>query len=133
MSLDYKDVFQLAEKGDVVYMDPPYQGVSDVRDNRYFAGVPFSEFSASLYELNRRRVDFLISYDGECGGREYGDDLPADLKCAKYMLCAGLSTQATFLGRKEMTKEALYVSKGLVAGVRKMSFGQPLFSEAVSW
>lgn len=132
-SLDYREIFHSAKKGDVLYMDPPYQGVSDVRDNRYFAGVPFSEFSEALYELNRKGVDYLISYDGECGGRGYGVDLPQELQCRKYMLRAGLSTQATFLGRKETTFEALYVSKGISSAVDDVKLLQCDFAEASSW
>jgi len=135
-SLDYREVFGLAEKGDVIYMDPPYQGVSDFGDNRYLAGVTFAEFSKSLYELNRKGVDFLISYDGECGGKAYGEDLPADLGCRKIMLCAGQSTQATFLGRKAMTYEALYVSRGLATHIGQVAPTEScngIFPEAASW
>ncbi len=132
-SRDYREVLAETQKGDVVYMDPPYQGVSNVRDNRYISGVQFSEFVESLYELDRKGVDYLVSYDGECGGKGYGEDLPSDLKCTKYMLCAGLSTQATFLGKKETTFEALYVSSALAAACRRQSAVQLDFVEAVSW
>lgn len=132
-SLDYREIFHLAREGDVLYMDPPYQGVSDVRDNRYLSGVPFAEFSEALHELNRKGVDFLISYDGECGGRGYGADLPEDLKCKKYMLRAGLSTQATFLGRRETTFEALYVSRGISSAISGAKPRQCDFAEAASW
>ena len=132
-SVDYREMFKIARKGDVVYMDPPYQGVSDVRDNRYYSGVPFAEFVESLYELEARGVDYLISYDGQCGDRGYGEELPSDLKCRKYLLCAGLSTQATFLGRREMTYEALYVSKGIAPRVEANLCEQCEFQEAVSW
>lgn len=111
--IDYKEVFEMAKPGDLVYMDPPYQGVTNVRDNRYFSGVSFDEFAASIDILNRNGVDFLISYDGECGGREYGDELPAELGCRKILLNAGVSSQATLLGKKETTLEALYVSRNL--------------------
>jgi len=135
-SLDYREVFAMARKNDVVYMDPPYQGVSDFGDNRYLAGVLFAEFSESLYELNRKGVDFLISYDGECGGRKYGEELPADLECRKIMLCAGQSTQATFLGRSSLTYEALYVSRGLADSISKIvpsDVCADSFPEAASW
>lgn len=135
-SLDYREVFAMARKNDVVYMDPPYQGVSDFGDNRYLAGVPFAEFSESLYELNRKGVDFLISYDGECGGRTYGEELPSDLECRKIMLCAGQSTQATFLGRSSLTYEALYVSRGLVDSISEVvpsDVCADSFPEAASW
>lgn len=119
-SLDYREVFELARPGDLVYMDPPYQGVSNVRDNRYFAGVTFDEFSGAIQVLQDKHIDFLISYDGVCGGKEYGEDLPEELGCKKIMLNAGLSSQALLLGKKSTTFEALYISESLV----------PLFYEA---
>lgn len=104
----------MAKPGDLVYMDPPYQGVTNVRDNRYYSGVPFDEFADALEILNKRGVDYLISYDGECGGREYGEDLPEKLKCKKVLLNAGLSSQALLLGKRETTFEALYISESLI-------------------
>ena len=113
-NLDYHDIFDMAVKGDIVYMDPPYQGVTNVRDNRYYAGVPFDEFAEALETLNKKEVDYLISYDGVCGGKEYGEELPAELGCKKILLNAGLSSQAILLGKKQTTFEALYISKNLL-------------------
>ncbi|MDR0499579.1 MAG: Dam family site-specific DNA-(adenine-N6)-methyltransferase [Holophagales bacterium] len=113
-SLDYKQILEIAEPGDIVYMDPPYQGVSSTKDNRYLAGVDYNAFSSSIETLDERGVDYIISYDGECGDREYGNELPVKLNCTKFLLNAGLSTQATLLGRRDTTFEALYVSKSLV-------------------
>lgn len=118
-SLDYHDILEMAKPGDLVYMDPPYQGVSKTRDNRYFSGVSFEEFADSLKIFNNKKVDYLISYDGACGNKEYGKDLPDSLNCKKIMLKAGLSSQALLLGRKSTTFEALYISKNLI----------PLFSK----
>ena len=137
-AIDYREVFDRTAPGDVVYMDPPYQGVSDVRDCRYLSGVSFNEFADSLEVLNRKGVDFLISYDGACGGREYGQDLPEGLGCRKVMLKAGLSSQALLLGRKSVTYEALYVSKGLIPfmpTVKAETSAQEsdFFPEAASW
>ena len=112
-AIDYRHIFELAEPGDMVYMDPPYQGVSNAKDNRYFTGVEFGDFSDSIKTLNRKGVDFIISYDGECGNREYGNELPSSLNCTKFLLNAGLSTQSTLLGKRDTTFEALYVSEGL--------------------
>lgn len=113
-ALDYREVFELAKPGDLLYIDPPYQGVTNVRDNRYLSGVPFKEFAESLEVLNRRSIDYLISYDGECGEKSYGEDLPQSLECKKVMLNAGLSSQSLLLGRKSTTYEALYISKSLI-------------------
>lgn len=111
---DYHDILKMARPGDLVYMDPPYQGVTNARDNRYFSGVPFEEFSEALQILNRNGVDYLISYDGECGGKEYGEELPESLHCKKILLNAGRSSQATLLGKKQITLEALYISESLI-------------------
>lgn len=112
-SKDYREVLEEARPGDIVYMDPPYQGVSNVRDSRYYSGVGFEEFVAAIDRLNGRGVDFLISYDGMCGKKQYGADLPAELGLKKMLLRAGLSSQSILLGKKEITYEALYVSRGL--------------------
>ena len=113
MSKDYREVLDEAKTGDVVYMDPPYQGVSNVRDSRYYSGIEFYDFVEAVDNLNRRGINFLISYDGKCGDRQYGEDLPEELGLQKVLLNAGLSSQSILLGKKEITYEALYVSKGL--------------------
>jgi DNA adenine methylase len=119
-TIDYREVFEVAEPGDLVYMDPPYQGVSNTRDNRYFSGVGFDDFSESIKVLNRKGVDYVISYDGACGGKEYGSDLPGCLNCTKILLNAGLSTQATLLGKRDITYEALYISENLAGAIRNI-------------
>lgn len=112
-SSDYREVLEEARVGDVVYMDPPYQGVSNVRDSRYYSGIEFCDFVEAVDNLNRRGIDFLISYDGKCGNKQYGESLPDELGLQKVLLNAGLSSQSLLLGKKEITYEALYVSKGL--------------------
>lgn len=68
-SLDYKEILKHAEQGDIIYMDPPYQGVCNGRDPRYFSGIDFHDFVAALEDLNRRGINYLISYDGTCGDK----------------------------------------------------------------
>ncbi len=112
-SKNYQEILETAHKGDLVYMDPPYQGVSNARDCRYVSGIEFDEFAQAVDDLNRKGVDFVISYDGKCGNRMYGEDLPDYLECQKIYLNAGLSSQSTLLGKKETTYEALYLSRNL--------------------
>lgn len=112
-SVDYRDVIKTARQGDIVYMDPPYQGVCSSKDNRYFSGIVFDEFVNCIDELNSKGIDFVISYDGTCGEKQYGQELPMELKLKKVMLNAGLSTQSLLLGKKESTVEALYISHSL--------------------
>jgi DNA adenine methylase len=113
--LDYRDVLSQCERGDVIYMDPPYQGVYETRDTRYAPKVNRDELCAALHELNRRGAMFLVSYDGRCGEKRYGEPLPTDLKLTHLELCAGRSTQATLLGRNDVTYESLYLSPALAS------------------
>lgn len=112
---DYRATLAEATPEDVVYMDPPYQGVCDARDHRYCGGVDFKSFMQSLEDLNHRRVSFIVSYDGRTGEKVHGQVLPAELRLVRLELVVGRSTQATLLGRKDTTIESLYLSPALVA------------------
>lgn len=112
---DYRETLAEATPVDVVYMDPPYQGVCETRDHRYCAGVGFDSFVESLTVLNHRRVPFIVSYDGRTGEKVHGQPLPAALGLTRLEVEAGRSTQATLLGRKDITVETLYLSSALLA------------------
>lgn len=129
-SVDYRDVLSQAMSGDLVYMDPPYQGVCSTRDSRYLSGIEFESFVEAIDDLNSRGIDFLISYDGTCGSKQYGEDLPAYLGLHKVLLRAGLSSQSLFLGKKELTYEALYISPRLYEESRTANH-PTLFAEYV--
>ena len=112
-SLDYREVLASAKITDLVYMDPPYQGVCGERDSRYFSGIGHSDFVASLEELNARSISYIVSYDGRRGDKAFGELLPASLDLAHIELDAGRSSQSTLLGRDEVTYESLYLSQAL--------------------
>lgn len=114
LSVDYTKVFSLANKNDIVYMDPPYQGTSGNKDQRYYSGLQFDEFVSQLEYLNNNSISYIISYDGKTGEKSYGNDLPKYLRLKKMMIEAGRSTQSTLLGRKDLTYESLYLSESLV-------------------
>lgn len=111
--INYKEIFDMAQKGDILYLDPPYQGVCLNKDNRYYSPIDFDEFCTSLEKLNNNNIDFLLSYDGVCGDKSYGKELPSSLKCKKIILNAGTSSQQTLLGNRMITYESLYISKNL--------------------
>lgn len=116
-SVDYKEIFKMATPQDLIYIDPPYQGTSnreDPRDNRYIAGVQFEEFVEALRTLNERNIRYIVSYDGQTGDKVIGKSLPDDLNLKHLLINAGVSAQATLMGKKEITYESLYLSSGLV-------------------
>jgi len=119
MSEDYRAVLRLVKPEDIVYMDPPYQGVSGDKNPRYIKQLDIEVFIEELERLNRRDISFLISFDGKCGKRTYGQTLPSHLNLKRILLPAGRSTQATLLGRKDMTVESLYLSPALLERLKE--------------
>ena len=110
---DYKKVLAKCTQNDLVYMDPPYQGVCGNRDQRYLPRFDHDEFYVELEKLNGRNIRYIISYDGRTGDKEYGQPIPDFLKLTCIELRAGRSTQATLLGRSAITYESLYLSPNL--------------------
>ena len=110
---DYKEVVAQATVDDLIYLDPPYQGVCGSRDPRYLKSVLFDEFVEVLETLNFRNISYLVSYDGRTGEKEHGRRLPERLQLHLVELKAGRSSQATLLGRDEVTVESLYLSPAL--------------------
>jgi DNA adenine methylase len=112
-SVNYRDILEKVTPADLVYMDPPYQGVCGNRDTRYLQSVQFCEFVETLDGLNQQDIRYLVSYDGRTGAKTFGKTLPEELNLTLIELYAGRSTQATLLGRVDVTIESLYLSPSL--------------------
>ena len=80
---DFREVTSKATPNDLVYMDPPWQGTSGKRDSRYAHLLDLDELIEELDNLNRRNIPFMLSFDGSCGGRTYGTELPSFLQLKK--------------------------------------------------
>jgi len=118
---DYLSVLQHCQPNDLIYMDPPYQGVSTARDSRYAPSIEHDAFCESLAALNQKESLYLVSYDGRTGKKSFGESLPDDLNLQRIELKAGRSSQATLLGRAEVTYESLYLSPTLSALLNRAS------------
>jgi len=110
---DFEATLKSATSSDLVYLDPPWQGTTEGPHKRYHQGLSRDRLVSALEELNSRRIPFLLSYDGRCGTRTYGEPLPARLRLTHLELEAGRSSQATLAGRSEHTVESLYMSPAL--------------------
>ena len=128
-SYPYQDVLNRVTADDIVYMDPPYQGVCAGRDSRYAAGIDFRDFVSALEDLGTREVPYALSYDGRTGDKTYGVALPSCLDLTLIELDAGVSTQATLLGREDRTVESLYLSPSLVAMAGTRSDRRPVTAQ----
>jgi len=129
-SADYRQIIRDAHPNDLVYMDPPYQGVSNNRDPRYIGGLLFSDFVEALDMLNKKDVPFIVSYDGRTGSKQYGKPLPSFLNLMRIEIDAGRSSQATLLGRNANTFESLYLSPALISKSSSVVVTGPKYRQA---
>lgn len=117
LAQDAYECLALATVNDVVYLDPPYQGVSYGRDPRYQQGFSLEALLELLEMLNQRGIRYLLSYDGRSGQKKYGVMLPEALGLQRVAIKAGRSSQATLLGRQQLTVESLYLSPNLLMDI----------------
>ncbi|MEY8535506.1 DNA adenine methylase [Blautia pseudococcoides] len=110
---DYIEILNMAQPGDLVYMDPPYQGVSGGLSSRYIKSLEFDNFVASLEELNRRNIDYIVSYDGQNDDGKFGKDLPLHLNLQHILINAGRSAQGNLNGKQITTYESVYISPNI--------------------
>lgn len=110
---DYTEILLIAEPGDLVYMDPPYQGVNNGISSRYIKGLDFDSFVQSLEYLNRRNIDYIVSYDGQNDDGKFGKDLPDYLGLQHILIKAGRSAQGNLNGKQITTYESLYISPNI--------------------
>ncbi len=113
-ALDFRESIMSATPSDVVYLDPPYQGISFTRDHRYYRGLSYIELVDALTMMNQNGISYLVSYDGRTGEKHHGQSLPSDLELRHLEIHAGKSSQATLLGKRRETVESLYLSPALV-------------------
>jgi DNA adenine methylase len=107
-----------ARPEDVVFLDPPYAGVSSGADRRYRAGFDQQALVDVLRLAVRRDLSVLLTYDGRRGEQSFAAPLPDDLGLACVELPAGRSAQSTLLGRAEQTVELAYLTPALQRRIR---------------
>lgn len=112
-SVYYTKILGASNSNDLVYMDPPYQGTGLNGGFSYAGNIKFDNLVFSLFELNQRKVPYILSYDGRTGNKTFGVPLPQELNLTKIEINAGRSSQATLLSREEITYEAVFLSPSL--------------------
>ena len=104
---DYKETTRKASEKDFIYLDPPYFN----NYNRYFGEINFEEFMEYLYELNRRKINYALSYDGLRGINKLTVNLPKSLYKNHIFLRSGNSTFNKVLNNKlEKVYESIYTN-----------------------
>lgn len=120
---DFLECVDSAGCNDLVYMDPPWQGTSTKKDTRYAHVLDLDKLIEGMDYFNRKGIPFVLSFDGVCGDKTYGKELPSELGLKRIDLKAGRSSQATLLGREDQTIESLYLSDSFI---KKSKFQLPV-------
>ncbi len=104
---DFEQTTADAKAGDFLYLDPPYAG----NKQRYIGDLDVERFYGALEDLNRRSVNWALSFDGNRGDTSYKYSIPDDIFKRKVMLNSGYSAVAKVLnGPVEMVTESLYLN-----------------------
>ena len=110
---DFQTATSNATADDLLYLDPPYMGVSKGNDKRYYQSISRERLITELQGYIERGIAFILSYDGRSGEKTYGSPLPESLGLHRLEINVGRSSQATLNGRSISTVESLYLSPNL--------------------
>ena len=105
---DYRELLSDVKKGDFVFLDPPYGGTK----GRY-TRTPFdlNDFFSELERLNSIGANWMLTFDGKAGDRQYTYALPEDIYRHKFAIHTGNSAFTKVMNsRKDSIQESVYLN-----------------------
>jgi len=107
ISSDYRETLATAQKGDVVYLDPPYFHTK----GRYFGTIEYDAFLSCLEDLNAHDIKYILSFDGVRGDNNYLVHLPKDLYKRHELIPSGYSSFKKVMDKQQqVVLESLYLN-----------------------
>jgi len=107
VSADYQIITKQAKKGDLIYLDPPYFNTN----GRYYGRIDYDIFINYLRELNKRKIKFILSYDGIRGEKIYTVNIPKDIYKRHIYISSGNSGFKKIMEKKkEEVYESIYLN-----------------------
>ncbi|WP_118796359.1 Dam family site-specific DNA-(adenine-N6)-methyltransferase [Haemophilus haemolyticus] len=104
IATDYIVTTEMAKKGDLIYLDPPYFHTK----GRYYGTIDFEAFLTNLERLNSKGIKYMLSFDGIRGEDDFTVELPKELYKRHELIPSGNSSF-----KKVMDKESIQVSESL--------------------
>lgn len=107
MAQEYFETTATAQKGDLVYLDPPYFHTK----GRYYGTIDFEHFLSYLESLNQRGIKYMLSFDGIRGKDNFTVDLPKELYKRHEFISSGNSSFKKVMDKTTMQVwESLYLN-----------------------
>ena len=106
---DYKLTTSTAQKGDLIYLDPPYYHTK----GRYYGTgtIDFNEFFDYLASLNDKGVKYILSFDGKRNTEDYTINIPSELYLHHELIASGNSSFKKVMDKeKQQVYESLYLN-----------------------
>lgn len=108
VNLDYRDCLSSVQKGDFVFLDPPYGGTKDRYTRQEFN---LNDFFTELDRLNRVGAKWMLTFDGTAGSRNYSFEPPSDTYKEKFFINTGNSSFKKLMdNKKDVVRESVYLN-----------------------
>lgn len=122
MNADYRECLETVNKGDFVFLDPPYGGTKD----RYtHAEFNLSDFYNELDRLNSVGALWMLTFDGSSGSRVYNFAPPQEVYKHRFSVNTGISAFSRLIDKKKDE-----ISESVYLNFEPMNVFGSLFNEA---
>lgn len=108
LNADYRECLSLAQKGDFVFLDPPYGGTKDRYTQQEFN---LTDFYNELDRLNSIGAFWMLTFDGSAGDRQYAFVPPSEVYKHRFSVQTGTSAFSKIIvKKKDIISESVYLN-----------------------